>query len=295
MLVGMSSSDNKKAIQNQELAILSTEQATKLAIGGAKKLVDLLIAQRGHEKPPFSPEEFAGLQGISKIVGADLGKTSAVLIRIRDGYLIKVNQNHHLVRRNFSCAHEIGHIMLKELKLEHYIQNIEYRTFNPEGEKKAHARIRERLCDVIATELLMPERIFRDQASVMAFSIDVIERLARIFQVSVQAAAIRIAEVSAEPCVALLWQVRPRTKTKSLKLVWSAGPGVRTVNKFQYTLVNPNAQYTSAVQRAYESAEVTECYRLFRCGVQTYRLRMESKGFGYDENRFVMSLAFAQV
>jgi len=121
---------------------LISEQATSLIVERARHLVNKLIEKRGHDKPPFLPEEFASLLGIKKIVRTDLGQTSAVLLRVHDGYVIKVNQNQHPVRQNFSCAHEIGHILFSELKLEPYIQSIEYRTFNPQGEQGARAAAR---------------------------------------------------------------------------------------------------------------------------------------------------------
>ena len=140
---------------------LTAEQATDLIIQRAKQLVSQLIEYRGHDKPPFLAEEFGRLQGIKRIMKADLGETSALLLRFHDGYVIKVNQNHSLARQNFSCGHEIGHILFGELKLERYIKNIEYRTFDPQGEADARKTARERLCDAAATELLMPESVFR--------------------------------------------------------------------------------------------------------------------------------------
>ncbi|GAH29676.1 unnamed protein product, partial [marine sediment metagenome] len=43
--------------------------------------------------------------------------------------------------------------LFSELKLERYTNSIEYRTFDPDGERKARARAREHLCDIAATEL----------------------------------------------------------------------------------------------------------------------------------------------
>jgi len=72
---------------------LTLEQATSLIIERARQLVNRLVEQRGHETPPFLPEEFARLQGIKRIEKADLRGTSAVMLRFQDGYVIKVNQN----------------------------------------------------------------------------------------------------------------------------------------------------------------------------------------------------------
>ena len=148
---------NGDELTNQLTSVsLSMEQATSLIIERAKQLVNQLVEDRGHNKPPFLPEEFARLQGIKKIVKEDLGEQSAVLLRFHDGPMIKLNQKHNLARQNFSCAHEIGHTLLSELKLESCIEDIEFRTFNPQARAIARGKAKERLCHAAATELLMP-------------------------------------------------------------------------------------------------------------------------------------------
>lgn len=291
----MSKLGNDNTRDRQNILPLNLEQATNLVIERAKALVYELIESRTHDRPPFLPGEFAPLLGIGDIEEADLGNTSALLLRFNNGYRIKVNQNHPIVRRNFSCAHEIGHILLGELEIEHYIQNIEYRTYDPQGERKAHARVRERLCDVVATELIMPELIFRKHLSNVGISINSVEHLANVFRVSIQAAAIRIAEVSVEPCVAILWQPQPRNESKLLKMAWSAGPGIRPLSKTHYMPVYDSIRYPSLLHKAYECQETIKGHKLFKCGVDVKRLPMESKGFGYGENRYVISLAFPNI
>ncbi len=274
-----------------EILPLNSEQATSLIIERARQLVNRLVEDRGHDKPPFLPEEFARLQGI-KIVKADLGETSAVLLRFHDGYVIKVNQNHNLGRQNFSCAHEIGHTLFSELKLERYIKNIEYRTFNPQGERKARATARERLCEVAASELLMPESVFGKYLSGLGVSVHSVERLANIFRVSVQAAAIRIAEVSPEPCLALLWKLWGRSKPKGLRFMWRVGPGRKARGKDNYMPKYKPVRSKSSLYKAYQGDSSVKSSKDFMIDGTPKRLPMESKGFGYGERRYVISLVF---
>jgi len=271
---------------------LNAEQATTLIVERAKQLVNRLIEERGHDKPPFLPGEFARLQGIKQIVKADLGETSAVLLRFHDGPVIKVNQNHNLARQNFSCAHEIGHILFSELKLRRYIRSIEYRTFNPGGEREARTRAIERLCNVAATELLMPEFVFRKYLSGFGISINSIERLANIFRVSLQTAAIRIAEVSTEPCLALLWRSQQRARSKGLRLAWYVGPGRNSRAKGYYMPLHIYVRPPSTLHKAYQYDSPVKCHKLFKLDTIVKRLPMESKGFGRGETRYVISLAF---
>lgn len=270
---------------------LNLEQATSLIVARAKQLVNQLVEQRGHDKPPFLPEEFARLQGI-KIQRADLRETSAVLLRFHDGYIIKLNQNHNLARQNFSCAHEIGHNLLRELKIELNTENIEYRTFNPQAHALARVKARERLCDIAATELLMPELVFRKYLFGFGVSVHSVERLASIFRVSIRAAALRIAEVSAEPCIALLWQPWLRNRSKGLRLAWSAGPGRRSSGKSSYMPLHTCVRPPSTLHKAYESGKSVKSFKLFKLDTGVKRCPMESKSFGRDETRYVISLAF---
>ncbi len=284
------------SINELALVSLNSEQATSLIIERAKQLVNRLLEDRGHDKPPFLSEEFARLQGIERIVRVDLGETSALLLRFHDGYVIKVNQKHNEARQNFSCAHEIGHILFSELKLERYISNIEYRTFDPQRSVKLRTRARERLCDAAATELLMPELVFGKYLSGFGVSIESVERLANIFRVSIQATARRIAEVSEEPCIALRWLLRPGTKSKALQLAWRVGPGRESRGKANYMPVHTHVRPPSKLHKAYQDDNPVKCYKLFKVDNASKRLpikiKMESKGFSYGEKRYVISLAF---
>lgn len=271
----------------------SREQATSIIIERARKLVNRLIEDRGHDEPPFLSAEFARLQGIKKIVKENLGEVGAVLLRFHDGYVIKVNQNHNLARQNFSCAHEIGHILFSELKLEHYTKNIEYRTFNPQASEELRGKAREHLCDVAASELLMPESVFKKYLSGFGVSVHSIERLANVFKVSIQTAAIRIAEVSPEPCLALLWLPRPGIKSEALRLVWRVGPGRELRSKANYIPVHKLVRRTSTLYKAYQDESSVKCHKKFKLDNTVKRfLPMESKGFGRKETRYVISLAF---
>ena len=271
---------------------LNLEQATSLIIERARQLVNQLVEDRGHDKPPFLSEEYARLLDIKRIEKTDLGEVGAVLLRFHGGYVIKVNQKHNLARQNFSCAHEIGHTLLSELRLEPSLEDVEFRTFNPQAQRIARARAKERLCDAAATELLMPEMVFKKYLSGFAVSINSIERLANIFRVSVQAAAIRIAEASAEPCIALLWLSRPGNKSKALRLAWHVGPGNKSTGKANYAPVHTLVRHTSTLYRAYQGETLVKSSNLFRFGTATKRCPMESRGFGREERRYVISLAF---
>ena len=267
--------------------LVNIETARTLIIERSRQLVEKLINKRGHDTPPFLPEEFARLQGIKNILQTNLRQTSAVLLRYADGYVIKVNKNHHPARQTFSIAHEIGHLLFSELKLERYINSIEYRTFNPQAKARTREKAIERLCDIAATELLMPEVVFKRHLEYFGISINSIEHLALIFKTSIKTTAFRIVEASDKPFVVLIWQPRLKNKPKVLRLTHCISPK-------EYILVKPISNIIenfSKPYKAYEYHNVIKSRKLFLINSYTKNLVMESKGFGSADNRYVLSIA----
>jgi hypothetical protein len=258
---------------------LDLEQATSLIVERARQLVNQLVEQRGHGRPPFLSKEYAPLLGIKRIEKANLGEVSAILIKLHDGDVIRVNQNHNLARQNFSCAHEIGHALLSELNLEPCVEEVEFRTFNPQAHRIARTKARERLCDAAATELLMPKVVFKKYLSGFGISIKSLEWLSNIFKVSISSTAIRIAEVSTEPCIALLWRPRLGTKSKVLRLAWHIGPGNRSRTKDKYVPKHNLARHTSTLYKAYQHDSPIKCRKDFIFDAGIKHILIESKGF----------------
>ena len=281
--VNFDNGDN--SITNTGVMELTSKEATSIIIGRAKKLVNKLLEDRRDDKPPFLPIEYARLKGIKKIDVTDLGDTSGILIRLNDGYVIKVNRNHSIKRQHFSCAHEIGHMLFDELGLIEYVRKIEYRTFNPINLVKIRGLARERLCDIAATELLMPEAIFKKHLLGFGLSISSIPLLSNVFKASIHAVALRIAEVCPESCVILQWQLWQRRGTKTLRLS-------NTKRKTYCTPVNSKVEPNSSVYKAFKTDDIVKSRQKFMIGNEKKYLSLESKGFGYGENRKVYSLVF---
>ena len=273
---------------SQSYSCFYFKQANCLIVESARNLVERQIENRMHDKPPFLAMDYARLLGICEFPKGDLKGTSALLLRSKDSYMIKVNENHHPVRQNFSIAHEIGHILYNELFLDKYIQNVEYRNYNPQATRKIRYNAIERLCDNAAAELLMPEQVFKKYLTNFGLSINSIEPLAHIFKTSIQATALRIAEVSSEPCLMLLWQPFPINNPKGLRLKRF----ISLQTKIKALPINMQDKISSSLYKAYESNTSVKSSKRFRINNTAQTLPMESKGFGHDEYRYVLSLAF---
>lgn len=269
--------------------IINFDQAADLITRRSKLLTDEIIKRRGHDRPPFSPYEFTGLLHIKQIVETDLGDMGAMLLRHNDGYLIKVNANDPMSRQNFSLAHEIGHILLDELSETSRLEPTEFRSFNPQGQRKAYVQAKERLCDRVATELLMPENIFRRYMEKLGLSIGSFERLSNIFKVSLQASAIRASEVSNNPCIVMMWKMNQHSK--SMNLAWQTGAKVTKSKRDWYILVHKRVDYPSSLHTTFQKDGVVTCFKDFQTNKGDKRIPMECKGFGRGEARFVLSLA----
>lgn len=252
----------------------------------AEELVTQLIRQRERQEPPFLAKHFASLVRVKDVVRADLGDQDGMLLRRADGYVVKVNANHPAVRQNFSCAHEIGHIILDE-----FVQSTPSTGTDFRGASGAVEKARERLCDRAAAELLMPRLIFRKYLLGFGLSIDSVGLLARVFGVSVPAAAIRVTEVSPNPCVAILWKPWHKRHTTSLRAAWAVGPeGAARGNEFipRNTCVPRN----SKLFKALETDSTVKTFKVLRVHNENKRCPIESKRFGAREMPYVMSLAF---
>jgi len=271
---------------------MDVDKANKLIAEAASQLVSRLIESRGHDTPPFSPEEYARLLGM-KIVKANLGKVNAALVESGEGYIIRVNESDIPTRQRFSCAHEIGHVLFNQVGLETHVRTIEYRsTFDPSGTNRVRAMARERLCDVAATKLLMPDGIFKKYLTSLGVSLHAIETLSNIFQTSITATAIRVAEISPEQCMVSLWNPWAKSKSKGLRFAWRAGPGEKPKVKGLFEPLTKYERSSSSLYRAYEQDVLVKSIKSFRLETEVKRLPVESKGFGRGDSRFVVSLAF---
>lgn len=121
---------------------------------------------------------------------------------------ICVNANDREERCRFTICHEIAHIVLG-LPSEHKAQPW----------WSAKRPLAERLCDVFAAELLLPEKLFKPVAEDAAVSLVSIETLANDFCASFIATGSRYAATVSTPCAFVLSEdghVRYPSRSKSL-------------------------------------------------------------------------------
>jgi Zn-dependent peptidase ImmA (M78 family) len=272
----MSSNSFARETNNSQESSLSPSlrEASEFVIKRARELVSQLVMGRGQENPPFLAKDIAACIGIKDILCADLGELDGMLVRCAHSYIIKVNVNHHEVRRNFSCAHEIGHILLDELDQQFAGSDTDWR-----GGTRITGNEKERLCNIAAAELIMPAPVFGKYLTDFGLSIDSLERLASIFKVSIQAAAIRVQEMSPDRCRIILWKRCHRSRSRGF-----------IQDHAKKTAWQTYVRDPSSLLKAYESNSTVKSSKCLKIDNSTKRCLMESKGFGRDKMRYVLSL-----
>jgi Zn-dependent peptidase ImmA (M78 family) len=143
----------------------------------------------GFSSPPFDPRIVARTLGIPVHFTSDLRDIDALIVHRRGTFHILANSNvRNAQRLNFTLAHEIGHVFFAgaERKVHRRARDRQIYDRTPEG------RILERMCDLAAAELLMPPAWFDQAVGELGFDAAAVPRLAQRFDVSLEAAALRL-------------------------------------------------------------------------------------------------------
>jgi len=169
--------------------------------------------------PPFSPDRIARQLGISvkNLEDKDLGFEACLLPLPGDRWKILVNTTGRSDnRRRFSLAHELVHTLFPEA--ETTAQFRLKKGFDPDQEL-------ENLVDFGAAQLLMPPKLFGRDLATKGASLDTLFFLSSKYQVSLQATALNMLDLSSNPqaLVFCTYSFRPSSEpngTKDEKKKW---------------------------------------------------------------------------
>lgn len=148
---------------------------------------------RGWAGPPFDVIELAKLNGM-EISPYEL-VTDARISPVKGQFKIEYNPFQSPARINFSIAHEIGHTLFSDCA-----ETIRYRENKLEDESWQL----EFLCNVAASELLLPYAEFANEANSVDLNITSIIELARKYNASVESVFLRFCDVVEKPCAIAL-------------------------------------------------------------------------------------------
>ena len=168
-----------------------------------------------------------GITGVREIADGPDG----VLVRHKSGYIIGVNARHFPTRQRFTIAHEIAHRLVNQTFPPDSLGTDVRRTYSFKGKSQPsnnHMESRvERLCNIAAAELLMPECLLQKDGLVnVEPSLAALGRIAHSYEVSSQVAGIRLIDGGWWTAVLTYWsgQVKPGTGKSRIRAEWSAAP-----------------------------------------------------------------------
>ena len=163
-----------------------------------RSAAERLLAAAAVSQPPVDLVAVAKLQGIERITTRKMRRTLGTLREDAKGLTVTLNKREPL-RARFTLAHEIAHTMIDPPDRKAATVTLAGR--KPSGEDEL-----ERLCDEIAVELLLPYGLFSRALGQEPVTIGKIFGLARQFDASLQATALRAGELSTAPVQVICWE-----------------------------------------------------------------------------------------
>lgn len=171
----------------------------------ARKALESAIPGAARSAVPVNLDAAARFVGIEQVLEAEMTEADGLLQLAPSGtYIASLRSGQGVLRKRFTLAHEIGHAIVyrsatQASGLPHSRQAL--RCGNP----GAADRDEERLCDIVATELLMPRTQFREKMEQLGVCAATIPQFSREFAVSLQAASRRVAQLAGYDLAVGFW------------------------------------------------------------------------------------------
>ena len=242
----------------------------------------MLLDRAGVSEPPVDLTFLARLQGVLDIRLAPLGRTDAELVPVDNGFIIRLNQSvSYPRRRRFSIAHEIAHTFF--MPLSRASRNGPISLNPPKG--SLDPQFEERLCDLAASEMLMPEAMFREAAHSITPSIAAIRRLADVFKTSIQATAQRYSKLGPEHSQVTMW----RGRHSRIEPVGGQRRGP-VMDLESFLLADSQTLVQRSISEAYGTDRLVTGHDLELSCYPPRRIRIEAKGFIQGSGRYVVTV-----
>jgi len=214
----------------------ATDEA--LIVSVAADLVELLDLN-----PPIEPEIVASYQGIGRVERSPLA-WAGCLVSDGDDLIIRVRQTDSPGRQRFTICHEVAHTFFPG-----YRHSPQFRC-TPLAAPTRRDPI-EMLCDVAASELLLPARYVKSVIATSSFDLDTVESVAEECDASLEAAARRLVSLWPEPSLLLRMEriTKPREPRGEPKLRVSS------------TVTNGDWPFMPAYKSVRDDHVLNECLR----------------------------------
>ena len=159
-----------------------------------ESMIESLLARHRVREAPVPVDRIAKAEGARIFYQSLEDNVSGFLYRDASQIVIGVNTHHAPVRRNFTTAHELGHLLLHDQEQLHIDHDFRVRLRDDRSSEGIDEAERE--ANFFAASLLMPraflEADLSGQEYVDLLDDDSLRELARKYGVSTQALAIRL-------------------------------------------------------------------------------------------------------
>ncbi len=207
----MNKAANTREIIDMLVRTTSATSPTHAIRFKARAAVEQFCAVFGEPTMPLDIAALASFLGIAQCEDAPLHSDDAELVPVENGRVaIRVNPERPETRKRFSMAHEVSHTFFPHYQLKLWCRTDARfrRRENPDDHL-------EMLCDIGASELIMPLPWFAQDAQSVTSGADLLE-LARKYNASREATLRRFAETSESSVQAVFfsWKLKPTEKRR---------------------------------------------------------------------------------
>lgn len=160
-----------------------------------------VIEELGLDAPPIDVQLVASYLGIHRVIEDPALVETGCLICDDDKVVVRVRQGDSPARKRFTICHESGHTFFPGYRRRPRFRCDPGLALPARGGDRGRQSDQEleQLCDLAASELLMPATFFFRDAQAAAFGLDDLEMLADIYGASLEATARRMVGRGGEP------------------------------------------------------------------------------------------------
>jgi Zn-dependent peptidase ImmA (M78 family) len=191
--------------KSSPLVRLFTERTCSLGASPVEAIQHLVSTLRGSSKHEARAAQLDGFLIKRKILETRMshalasdGYVEPLGPRFQDGFRMVLKAGSPLTRSRFTIAHELCHTFFYEM-----VPELKYGSTEVDAEE-------ERLCNLGASELLIPSKSLKKSAKKFCRSVDALEELAKMYLVSPAAMLLRLRDLKLWSCELSYWRPHGR-------------------------------------------------------------------------------------
>ena len=242
----------------------------------ARRVAAQVLADLDVTAPPVDIGMVASALDIGRVVEDPALPASGCLLPTDEGFEIRVRASDTRRRKRFTIAHECAHTFFDGFALVPQFR------CNPSTTPRRSDDL-ESLCDIAASELLLPSDLFLSAASLGDWSLEAIEHLSETSDASLQAAGNRLVSIAPHPAALLVAEIAraPRqalTEEPVLRLVSTFTKGT-----WPYFRRHKSIPEQHPIRRASEGEIVNEHVQLTGLCASPLHCHLEARPYHYRQ------------